>query len=257
MSRLCKIAAIVSLLLVAATPAQAAVEYSVTYLGNFSPTGINNSGEVIGNTQAESGASQAVLYSNGVLANLGPLGDQAYGINNYGDIVGHMATADELHAFLYSDGTMNDLGTFGGISADANGINNKGQIVANYTSTDGVIHAILYDHGSITPLGNLGGSVTIAKVINSNGVIAGQGITSQGEQHPFVYQDGHVTDLGIACTYGHANAINDAGQIVGDWGNANANVPVCAFRYENEVLPMWIVSSLALRRIASIRMATW
>ena len=73
-----------SLLLFAAATAQAAVEYTVTYLGNFSPTGINNSGEVIGNAPSESGALQAVLYSNGILSNLGPLGTEAYGINDQG-----------------------------------------------------------------------------------------------------------------------------------------------------------------------------
>ena len=130
MSTLCKIAAIVSLLLVAATPAQAAVEYSVTYLGNFSPTGINNSGEVIGNAQAESGGSQAVVYSNGTLSNLGPPGSYASGINDYGEVVGYSSMADgAFHAFVYSGGVLKDLGTFGGVLISAHGINNSGQIV--------------------------------------------------------------------------------------------------------------------------------
>ena len=141
--------------------------------------------------------------------------------------------ASTFHAFLYSDGTLNDLGTFGGISGYAGGINNSGQIAACYDTADGGTHAILYDHGAITDLGNLGGNVTVAAVINSSGVIAGTATTIQG-YHPFVYEKGTITDLGIPCAYSYATGINDAGQIVGAWGGGNAFER--AFLYQNEKL---------------------
>ena len=57
---------------------------------------------------------------------------------------------------------------------------------------------------------------------NSSPKVVGISITSIGESHGFVWQSGTMTDLG---TYGGsgvsaANAINDAGQIVGNSGGA-------------------------------------
>ncbi|MGA2061996.1 MAG: hypothetical protein ABSG67_16035 [Thermoguttaceae bacterium] len=237
MNKYLKFVSILCWLLLSATPTQAAVEYSVTYMGNFVPTGINNSGDVIGNSSAESGASQAVLYSNGILTNLKTLGgpeNWAFGINNNGQIVGVSEITDgPFHAFLYDKGQMNDLGTFGGASSDADGINNDGQIAANYETADGVTHAILYDHGAITELGNFGGNLNVAKVINSKGEIAGQAKTADGLSHLFVYQKGNMTDLGIVGNYAWVEGMNDAGQIVGGWGMGGGSIPIRAFLYEN------------------------
>lgn len=57
---------------------------------------------------------RAVVYSNGVLQELGALGGgsaQAYGINNAGVVVGTAQTADgSYHAFMYN-GSMHDIDT--------------------------------------------------------------------------------------------------------------------------------------------------
>ena len=53
-------------------------------------------------------------------------GGEADGINASGQVVGQNAVD---HAFLYSNGVMTDLGTFGGTSSAAYGINSSGQVV--------------------------------------------------------------------------------------------------------------------------------
>ena len=236
MRKFLSIIGVFGLMLFVAASAQAAVEYSVAYMGNFTPLAINSLGEVVGVTSdANTGYSTALLYNNGKLTDLGSLGgtyNSANGINDSGQIVGQSESADgALHSFLYENGEMKDLGTFGGISSTVYGINNSGQIVGCYDTADGGMHAILYDHGAITDLGNLGGNMTGASVINSTGVIAGVGTTNQGDRHAFVYEKGNIIDLGISGTSVYTTGINDTGQVVGDWWTQDAGGHV--FLYEN------------------------
>ncbi len=57
------------------------------------------------------------------------------------------------HAFLYSYGTMTDLGTLGaGDRSWATGINNLGQIIGYSTLGNGYTDAFLYQNGKMTDL---------------------------------------------------------------------------------------------------------
>jgi probable HAF family extracellular repeat protein len=70
------------------------------------------------------------------------------GINDAGQIVGdgRMPDIGETHLLLWQGGTMTDLGTLGGLSASAEAINGKGQVVG--TSDNGAddqwSHAFLW-----------------------------------------------------------------------------------------------------------------
>ncbi len=140
--------------------------------------GINDSGQVVGYASSyiygtPFSNTRAFLYSgNGPMQDLGalPTGQSsgATGINNLGQIAGWAEVngyADmdyhygHNHAFLYSaGGPMQDLGTLGGLSSCAYGINDSGQVVGYATNAAGYSHAFLFTgSGPMQDLGTLGG----------------------------------------------------------------------------------------------------
>ena len=193
--------------------------------------GINASGQVVG--QAYTGADwsyNAFLYSNGTMTDLGP--GTARGINDSGQVVGE---GDNGHAFLYTNGTMTDLGTLGSSSSEANGINASGQVVGySHTSILYQTHAFLYSNGTMTDLGTLpGGSQSQANGINAGGQVVGWSDRSGGYSRAFLYSNGTMTDLGtLGGLDSEAYGINASGQVVG-YSEINGGSDIRAFLYSN------------------------
>jgi probable HAF family extracellular repeat protein len=154
-----------------------------------------------------------LAVSNYTLTDLGTLGgySEAMGINNRGQVVGYSAIpgSNAQHAFLYSDGVMQDLGTLGGTRSWAYDINDNGQVVGDsYTVGDSVLRPFLYSGGTMKRLGTStsnGG----AGGINAAGQVAGWSVVS-GTSHACVFSDAGTQDLGV----GTADAINDSGQVM-------------------------------------------
>src|SRR5260221_386959 len=139
------------------------------------------------------------------------------GVNSSGQVTG-----DSGHAFLY-DGTLHDLGTFGGTYSFAWGINGSGQVAGTaFLTFDAAYHAFLYD-GMIHDLGTLGGSSSEGLGINANGQVTGFSLTTgDAAQHAYLYDSAHgMVDLNSLIspssgwTLYEGNAINDSGQITG------------------------------------------
>lgn len=166
--------------------------------------------------------------------NLGvPVSSFAAAINDNGQIVGWFCppteiscssldpseTSNGLHAFLYSGGTITDLGTLPGASgSEATGINDIGQIVGYSHTANGNEHAFLYSAETMTDLGTLaGGFNSYAMGINSAGQVVGKADTGSGAVHAFLYGGGTMMDLGTlpGGATSSATAINKLGQIVG------------------------------------------
>lgn len=119
---------------------------------------ISNTGLIAGNSQIDNNkVTHAFLYAKGVMKDLGTMGggdhSEAFGVNDSGQTVGFAYTVRGRRAFIYSNGTMQDLtdllppGT-GWVLTDANAINNVGQIVGT-----GFIHAEMFSF-LLTPTAN-------------------------------------------------------------------------------------------------------
>ena len=107
--------------------------------GAAHPTAINNMGQVAGTSQTAAGATDGFLYSNGTMTDLGSFTPAA--INDHAVMVGGQ--------FVDSGGTVQNLNNLIPAGSpyqieSATGINDNGQIVANATDTaTGQTHALL------------------------------------------------------------------------------------------------------------------
>ncbi len=130
------------------------------------------------------------------------------------DPVGPTADAHPALAVVGAYQLIN-LGTLGGGSSVAYGINNKGQVVG-YTQNSARQHAFLWSDGTMRDLGTLGGLNSQANAVNAAGVVVGWSETKTGDRHAFRWKNGVMTDLGTTGgTNSQALDINTDGQIVG------------------------------------------
>jgi probable HAF family extracellular repeat protein len=116
----------------------------------------------------------------------------AYDINDSGQIVGYLDTSSGAsRAFLYSNGTMQDLPTLGGAQSSAICINNLGQVLGSAYTSSGASHPFLYSNGTMQDLNNLipaiaGWTSLSVTAINDSGQIVGNGINPSGYYYAFL-----------------------------------------------------------------------
>jgi len=140
---------------------------------------------------------------------------EAYGINDSGQVVGWSDATNWQHAFLYSNGTMTDLGTLGGRTSVAWDINDSGQAVGRAETAAEVDHAFLYSNGTMSDLGTPGDYQSGANAINDSGQVVGWAQTASG-MHGFLHSNGTRTELGTLGGWSSwAFGINNSGQVVG------------------------------------------
>jgi probable HAF family extracellular repeat protein len=192
-----------------------------TLLGaNTYATAINNSGEVTGSN------GQAFVVVDGQVQSLATLSglewSAAYGINDAGEAVGDGELSNgTFRGLIWSpDGTVVLLGTLGGASSQATGVNSNGEVVGFASLASGYQHAFSMVDDMMIDLGTLGGS-SYAYGINSSGEIVGYSYLTDGAQDAFLYVNGSMLDLNslLPANSGwvleEAFGINDSGQITG------------------------------------------
>lgn len=122
-----------------------------------------------------------------------------------------------VHANAAAEYMVTDLGTLGGNCAEANGLNNRGQVVGWSLDADGRHQAFVWQNGRMTGLGFLpGGTSSVAMAINNGGEITGYAHISASNWRAFLYVSNSMINIG---TWGSINsmgrAINDQGAISG------------------------------------------
>lgn len=166
-------------------------------------TGINRRGQIVGYESFDWPFEdvRAFLWEDGVLRDIDRAASGAYrvmasAISEGGYVAGVSNPRGPLHATLWSDGSMRDLGTLGGLRSQALDVNDRGQVVGWSVGGTGELHAFLWAYGAMRDLGTLGGSYSAASLINLRGQVVGQSTTAAGEEHAFVWSNGVMRDIG-------------------------------------------------------------
>jgi probable HAF family extracellular repeat protein len=202
-------------------------------------------------------AAPALAAASYTVTGLGSLGfgtTVATGINASGEITGESYLATEVqtkcptpkhkppcfthpgHAFLWSKGTMTDLGSLGGIDSQGNAINDSGEVVGTSNTSNGGSSAFADQNGVMTAIDPGDGTA-----VNDSGEIAGVGpflvVGTPGDvfQQAFTYLNGNTTVLGLIPGEGGiftaAAGINSSGEVIGSGDNSASDER--AWKYQN------------------------
>lgn len=203
---------------------------------------------------------KAALWKGGKVIDLGTLGGNgasANAITDDGLIFGgalntipdsdsgdpfFVPGATQVHAVLWKDGKIQDLGTLGGSDSVVYQANNVGQAMG-VSFTDAVrhestglptTHPFLWERGHMYDVGSLGGTKSIGYGLNNRGEIVGfSKMAGDSTRHPFLWRHGRLRDLGtLGGDRGEAWWINDFGHVVG-WADLPGSQSHHAFVWRN------------------------
>jgi probable HAF family extracellular repeat protein len=220
---------------------------TITALAGHHAYGMNNRGDIVG-----SSFSGPFVYTRAGIRYIAieqpwDEDNRATAINDARQVIGwgHAPAGESARGFLNSRRGTELIATFGGDWSYAFSINSAGHVVGyaqgpSPTNPFGAAQAFLYKNGVLKNLGTLGGAESLAWDINDAGQIVGYAETTRppgggefdyGDLHAFLYQRGTMKDLGtLGGTSSSANAINNAGVIVGD-ASLPGNSGTVAFVY--------------------------
>jgi CSLREA domain-containing protein len=211
------------------------VRYEVIDLGtlggNFSEAeAINDSGQVTGNSQNDSGEYRAFIWQNGTMQDLnipGSVTSNAIDINNAGQITGWMRDSEfNYNLYIWKDDDVQLLGDVFSINA----MNDHAQLVGWYENEDRNEVAILWENGTFHELGTLGGRDSEAYAINNLGYIVGDSRSADG-RYAFRWINGNMENLGsLGESSSSAFGINDLGEIVGTSSSTSGGISAFIWR---------------------------
>jgi probable HAF family extracellular repeat protein len=186
--------------------------------------GISPNGRIVGTAKIPPSTSfEGVIFENGGVTPLGFQGTIGTAINDHRQVVG---TINHAMPFLWDNGVLTELGTFGGPCGSAADINNLGQVVGLACTSTGTelgpsIHAFLWQGGAMTEIEPFAGHVDSgATGINRLGQVVGWSSITDPEIYDvqaasFIFENGAKRALPVPSTEHYANDINDLGHVVG------------------------------------------
>ena len=155
-----------------------------------------------------------------------PLGSDAMALGPQGEVAFLQGT--QAWRFTPSvphgaQGTVAPLGTLGGTTSVAHGVNASGQIAGFATLANGHYRAFLYSGGTMFDIGTLSGDFSAATGLNDVGQVVGFAYGTSGEEHGFLWTPtvpngttGSMVDVGtLGGEYSEALAVSAAGVVVG------------------------------------------
>lgn len=189
--------------------------------------GINDLGEITGESDTASGSRHAVYWDGMSLNDLGvPAGyskSAGADINNAGTIAGHAEDAQGIRvAHKFSAGTWQSLGLLDGYSNSQSVRINSAGNVCGFAKEGNTTMAFFHD-GTMHAIGTFGGSKSTAYGINNLDFVVGTATNAAGESRAFLWKNGHLVNLndilpmGSPWTLWSATGINDSNEICG-WG---------------------------------------
>jgi probable HAF family extracellular repeat protein len=238
------------------------VRYRLTDLGDLTKdrqhgvtfvSGINDKGEIVGQTFNDQARARGFLWRKGRMTDLGdvllagrPQAIAAFAVNEHSAVVGTTAaaaTGTPARAFYWNLGLILELGTLRGMGNDAFGaaINDRGEIVGAAFRSPGDVRAVRWVLGIPAEIGGLADGRVAAQAfgINNKGQIVGY-LSPGGTAafaHAFLWSRGKFTDLGTlpGTNLSFGNALNDEAQVVGQSLNTTAHTSR-AFLWESGTL---------------------
>ena len=210
----------------------------------------------VGLAAAEQQQQQAEMFDRYTVIDLGTLGGTysiGFGVNNRGWVNGGATLQGDtvVHASLWHDGVLTDLGTLGGPNSNSFfPLNEKGEVGGlSDTSTPDpngedfcgfgtylICLPFVWKNGVISPLPTLGGNNGQALEVNNRGQVAGEAENTTPDPtcappqvfqfKPVVWDKRQVRELPTfpGDPDGIAGEINDKGQAAGGSGNCSSNV---------------------------------
>lgn len=149
-------------------------------LGDWWAAGINALGQVSGSVSTPDGGFEAAIYDHGNVVLLGRLGrpmGRAEGINDAGEACGTLIGDRETphRAFVWCQGVMSDLGTFGGELSFGQAINALGHVAGMAEDSRGRQRPFVHDGAQMREIPGLDREVTFFRVtgLNRHGEVLG------------------------------------------------------------------------------------
>ncbi|MGY4909920.1 hypothetical protein [Micromonospora aurantiaca (nom. illeg.)] len=172
-------------------------------------------------TDSFSGRRAFVRTGNTEITIDAPPGASALAVNEAGTVAGTYGYKDWTdppfvnQAFVWRDGVLRSLGTLGGPTSDATGINDLGQVVGTSWTADGRFAAFFWDGTTMRRLATASSSPT-AQAVNDSGLVIGtDGTDGRAMIWPSPTAASQLLPLPDGAGSSVAINVNDSGLIVG------------------------------------------